>query len=131
MTGKLQHPVSHGGASGGDEALQRAMIALNSGRPADAERIAADVLKTNRRSVLALQVLANALLMQNRIADAIAPLETAGPGNPAPQIESVLGALLRQAVRGEDALACVTRAVKRRPPLAPAFYELGCLLSFL
>ena len=51
MTGKLKHPVSHGGASGGDEALQRAMIALNSGHPADAERIAADVLKTNRRNV--------------------------------------------------------------------------------
>ena len=58
MTSKLGHQV--GGASGGDAALQRAMIALNSGHPADAERIAADVLKTNRRNVLALQVLANA-----------------------------------------------------------------------
>jgi tetratricopeptide (TPR) repeat protein len=131
MTSKLGHPVSHGDASGGDEALQRAMLALNSGRPADAERIAADILKTNRRNVPALQILANALLMQNRIADAIVPLETAARGNHDPQIETMLGIVLRQAGRIEDALSWFTRAVKRRPPHAPAFYEFGCLLSFL
>jgi uncharacterized membrane-anchored protein len=96
MTGKLKHPVSHGGASGGDEALQRAMIALNSGHPADAERIATDALKTNPRNVPALRVLANALLTQNRIADAIAPLDTAARGNHDPQIETMLGIVLRQ-----------------------------------
>ena len=131
MTSKLGHPVSHGGASGGDEALQRAVIALNSGHPADAERIAADILKTNRRNVLALQVLANALLMQNRIADAIAPLEVAARGNHDPQIETMLGIVLRQAGRIEDALSWLKRAVKRRPPHAQPFYEFGCLLSFL
>ena len=131
MTSKLGHPISHGNASGGDEALQRAMLALNSGRPADAERIAADILKTSRRNVPALQVLANALLMQNRIADAIAPLETAARGNHDPQIETMLGIVLRQAGRIEDALSWLKRAVKRRPPHAPAFYEFGCLLSFL
>jgi tetratricopeptide (TPR) repeat protein len=131
MTGKLRHPVSHGGASGGEEALQRAMIALNSGHPADAERIAADVLKTNRRNLMALQVLANALLLQNRIADAVAPLETAARGNHDPQIETMLGIVLRQAGRIEDALSWLKRAIKRRPPHAPAFYEYGCLLSFL
>src|ERR1700685_191774 len=116
MTGKLGHPVSHGGASGGDEALQRAMIPLNSGRPADAERIAGDVLKANRRNVLALQILANALLLQNRMADAIAPLEVAARGNHDPQIETMLGIVLRQAGRIEDALSWLTRAVQRRPP---------------
>jgi tetratricopeptide (TPR) repeat protein len=131
MTSKLGHPVSRGGASGGDEALQRAMFALNSGHPADAERIAVDVLKTNRRNVVALQVLANALLMQNRIADAIAPLETAARGNHDPQLETMLGIVLRQAGRVEDALSWFKRAVKRRPPHPPAFYEFGCLLSFL
>ena len=131
MTSKPGHQVSLGGASGGDAALQRAMIALNSGHPADAGRIATDVLKTNRRNVLALQVLANALLMQNRIADAIAPLETAARGNHDPQIETMLGIVLRQAGRVEDALSWLKRAVKRRPPHAPAFYEFGCLLSFL
>jgi tetratricopeptide (TPR) repeat protein len=131
MTSRPGHQVTRGGANGGDEALQRAMFALNSARPADAERIAADTLKTNPRSVPALQVLVNALLMQNRIADAIAPLEAAARGNHDPQIETMLGIVLRQAGRVEDALSWLKRAVKRRPPHAPAFYEFGCLLSFL
>jgi tetratricopeptide (TPR) repeat protein len=131
MTSKPGHPLSRGGASGGDVALQRAMIALNGGHPTDAGRIAADVLKTNPRNVLALQVLTNALLVQNRIADAIAPLEVATRGNHDPQIETMLGIVLRQVGRIEDALSWLGRAIKRRPPHAQAFYELGCLLSFL
>jgi tetratricopeptide (TPR) repeat protein len=112
-------------------ALQRATIALSSGNPADAERIAAGVLKTDRRNLLALQVLANALLMQDSIADAIVPLETAARGNHDPQIETMLGIVLRQTGRIEDALSWLKRAIKRRPPHAPAFYEFGCLLLFL
>jgi tetratricopeptide (TPR) repeat protein len=120
-----------GGRSGSEEALQRAVFALNGGRPADAERIAADVLKANPRHILALQVLASALLVQKRIADAIAPLEKATRGNHDPQIETMLGVALRQAGRVEDALSCLGRAVKRRPPHAQAFYEYGSLLAFL
>src|SRR5580693_8105414 len=131
MTSKPGHQVSQGGTGGGDQALQRAMIALNSGHPADAGRIAADVLKTNRRNVLALQLLANALLMQNRIAEAIAPLETAARGNHDPQIETMLGIVLRQAGRIEDALSWLKRAVKRRPPHAQAFHESSSLLAFI
>jgi tetratricopeptide (TPR) repeat protein len=131
MMSRLAHPASRGGTSGGDEALQRVLFALSSGRPADAERIAADALKANPRNVPALQVLANALLLQNRIADAIARLEAATRGNHDPQIETMLGIVLRQAGRIDDALSWLKRAVKRRPPHAPAFYELGCLLSFL
>jgi tetratricopeptide (TPR) repeat protein len=130
MTSRLEHPASRAGTSG-DEALQRAMFVLNSGRPADAERIAVDALKTNPGNVLALQVLASALLVQNRIADAIVPLEAAARSNHNPQIETMLGIALRQAGRIEDALSWLKRAIKRRPPHAPAFYEFGCLLSFL
>jgi tetratricopeptide (TPR) repeat protein len=131
MSSRLGYFISHGGPSAGDEALQRAVFAVNSGRSDEAERIVADVLKTNPRNVLALQVFANALLMQNRIADAIAPLEKAARGNHDPQIETMLGIVLREAGRVEDSLLWLKRAVKRRPPHAPAFYEFGCLLSFL
>ena len=96
MTSKPGHHVSHGGASGGDAAVQRAMFALNSGRPSEAERIVTDVLRANPRHILALQVLASALQMQNRIADAIAPLEMAARGNHDPRIETMLGIALRQ-----------------------------------
>jgi tetratricopeptide (TPR) repeat protein len=131
MTNRLGHPISRSGANGGDEALQRAMFALNSGRPGEAERIVTDVLKANPRHILALQVMGGALQMQNRIADAIAPLEMAARGNHDPRIETMLGIALRQADRIEDALSCLRRAVKRRPPHGPAFYELGRLLLFV
>jgi tetratricopeptide (TPR) repeat protein len=131
MSSKLGHPIFLGGASGGDEALKKALFALNAGRPDEAERFAADVIKTNPRNILALHVLGSALLMQNRVADAIPPLEAATRASHDPKIETMLGIALRQAGRTEDALASLKRAIKRRPPHAPAFYEFGCLLSFL
>jgi tetratricopeptide (TPR) repeat protein len=131
MTNRLGHPISRSGASSSNEELQRAMFALNSGRPGEAERIATDMLKANPRHILALQVLGGALQMQNRIADAIAPLEMAARGNHDPRIETMLGTALRQADRIEDALSWLGRAVKRRPPHGPAFYEFGCLLVFV
>jgi tetratricopeptide (TPR) repeat protein len=111
--------------------LQRAVFALNSGRAGDAERIVGDVLKTSARNFLALRVLGSALLMQGRITDAIAPLETAARGGHDPKVETLLAIALRQAGRRDDALAWLKRAIKRRPPHAPSFYEYGCLLTFL
>jgi hypothetical protein len=58
-------PFAPGGMSGGNDALQGAAFALNSGRPNDAERIAGDVLKANPRNALALHSLGSALLMQD------------------------------------------------------------------
>ena len=46
-------------------------------RPDEAERIAAEVLKANRGNARAAQVLGQVQLMQNRGAEAIAPLEKA------------------------------------------------------
>jgi tetratricopeptide (TPR) repeat protein len=124
-------PAAPGGMSGGDAALQGAAFALNSGRPNDAERIAGDVLRANPRNAVALHILGSALLMQGRVVDAIAPLETAVRGSHDPKIETLLAIALRQAGRPEDALSWLKRAIKRRPPHAPAYYELGCLLMFL
>jgi tetratricopeptide (TPR) repeat protein len=115
----------------GEEALQRAVFALNGGRAGDAERLAADALKTNPRNVLALHVLGSALLMQGRAGDAVAPLETAARGSHDPTIATLLAIALRQAGRPEDALPWLKRAVKHKPPHAPAFYEYGSLLAFL
>jgi tetratricopeptide (TPR) repeat protein len=120
-----------GGPSAAGDMLQRAVFALNGGRAADAERIAAEVLKTSPRNFMALHVLGSALLMQGRGADAIAPLETAARGGHDPKIETLLAIALRQAGRPDDALTWLKRAIKRRPPHAPAFYEYGCLLTLL
>ena len=56
-------------------AIARAMSALNSQHPAEAQRIAGDVLKADPRHARALYVFGGALLMQGRVPDAIAVLE--------------------------------------------------------
>ncbi len=124
------HPTVPDGVGRADDALQRAMFALNSGRPVEAEHIAGEVLRSHPRQARALHIFGCALLMQGRAKDAIAPLETAARDRHDPEIETQLAIALRQAGRLDDALARLKHAIKRRPPLPAAFLELGCLLSF-
>ena len=127
MSANSIHPkVPSGGPS--DEALQRARLALRNRCPEDAERIARDLLKADPRHTQALSILGYALLMQGRTDDAIETLEPAARNLCDPEIDTQLALALRQAGRDEDAVARLRRATKRRPPFAPAFYELGSLL---
>ncbi len=76
----LKPPLSPSGARGpspSELALQDATAAMQAGRPADAEQLAADVLKSNAGNLAAMQLLGTALLMQGRGKEAIAPLERA------------------------------------------------------
>jgi tetratricopeptide (TPR) repeat protein len=113
------------------EAVQQALFALNSQRPDEAERIAGAVLKHDPRHGKALHIFGCALLMQGRAAEAIAPLEAAARAQHNPEIDVQLAMALRNAGRIDDAVSRLRRAIKRQPPFAPAFYELGCLLAFL
>jgi len=110
-----------------DEAITRAMEAIQRGRPVDAERILREVLAKDPRSQTALHVLGRALLAQQRPQDAIAPLEAAAR-NGDPIAETNLGIALNQSGRPADALVWLERAVTRQPPFEHAFYELGTLL---
>jgi tetratricopeptide (TPR) repeat protein len=121
-------PMAPGGGGRGDDALSRAVLALNSQRPNEAERIAGEVLKADPRHSRALHIFGCALLMQGRAEDAIAPLETAARGGRDPEIDTQLAMALRQTGRHEDAFSRLKRATKRRPPYAAAFRELGALL---
>jgi len=123
--------MAGGGGGRGDDALSRAIFALNSQRPNEAERIAGEVLKADPRHARALHIFGCALLMQGRAEDAIAPLEVAARGGRDPEIDTRLATALRQAGRNEDALSRLKHATKRQPPYAPAFRELGALLVFL
>jgi Flp pilus assembly protein TadD len=116
------------GSAGGNDALQRAVLALNSQRPSEAERIAGDVLRGDPRHARALHIFGCALLMQGRAEDAVAPLESAARGRHDPEIETQLAIALHQSGRDEDALRRLKLATKRQPPYAPAFKELGYLL---
>jgi tetratricopeptide (TPR) repeat protein len=128
-------PSARANSSGRDAelgaALQRARVALNSDRPQDAERIADDILKRDPRHGAALQVRGCALLMQKRAADALAPLQTAAQSLRDGETDTLLAMALRQTGRSEDALSRLKRAVKRQPPYAPAFHELGYVLMLL
>jgi tetratricopeptide (TPR) repeat protein len=119
----------HPGAVGNDDALQRAMRALDGNRLNEAEQIARNVLNADRRNAKALYVLGSALLMQGRPQDAIAPLEDAARGRHDAQSDTMLAIALRQAGRAEDAYSRLKRTTKRQPPYAAAFLELGRLLA--
>jgi predicted Zn-dependent protease len=115
--------------SGSHQALEKAILAFQMQRPNEAERLAADVLKSNRGNVLAAQVLGRALLMQNRPEEAIDPLQRAARRSNDPVIETLLAGVLAAAGRGDEALDQLRRTTARRPPFPPAFVELGSQLG--
>jgi tetratricopeptide (TPR) repeat protein len=114
------------GATRGDDLVARAVAALNNGSPQGAEQIAREALRADPHNSQALAVLGQALLMQSRVDDAIAALESAGSRDP--RVETQLALAFHQAGRNEEALKQLKRAVKRRPPFVPAFHQLGALL---
>ncbi len=113
------------------EALQRATFALQNGHPADAERIAGEILKANAGHAEAIKILGHALLMQGRAEEALAPLEKAARASRNPEVETQLAIALRHVGNNDKALLWLRRAIKRTPPFAPAFHELGYLLYVL
>jgi tetratricopeptide (TPR) repeat protein len=114
-----------------DEALQQAARALNAGRPQEAERISAEVLKINPNHSGALHVIGYALLMQRRFDDAVAMLKPVARRQRDAEFDTQLAIALRGAGRDGDAMNELKRAIKRKPPYAPAFVELGDLLTTL
>jgi tetratricopeptide (TPR) repeat protein len=113
------------------EALQRAQLAIQNERPADAERLAGEVLSANSGHLEATKILGYALLMQGRADEAVDPLEKAARASRDPEVETQLAIALRQAGDSDKALTWLKRAVKRNPPFAAAFHELGFVLHSL
>ncbi|WP_249128422.1 tetratricopeptide repeat protein [Bradyrhizobium lablabi] len=129
MSKRLPSSPERSGAS--HPALERAILALQIGRPDEAERLASEVLKASRSNIAAAQILGRALLMQNKIAEAIVPLEKAARRSEDPAIETLLGSALASAGRSSEAIEQLRLAIARRPPYPPAFAELGGQLSKL
>lgn len=115
-------------ASQADADLHWAATAISHGQPADAERLARNVLAGVPQHPRALFLLGCALLRQNRAAQAIAPLEKAARALQDPVVETELGMALRTIGRIDDALARLRRATKRRPVHSRAFHQLAFLL---
>ncbi len=114
-----------------EDALQRATAAVNQGRLAEAEQVARGVLGSEPKNAVALHLLGTALLLQDRPADAIEPLEGAVRVLRDSSVDTRLAMALRLVGRTDDALSRLKRATKREPPHAAAFHELGYLLFTL
>jgi tetratricopeptide (TPR) repeat protein len=105
------------------QALERAVLAMRMQRPDEAERLASEVLKSDRGNALAGQILGHALLMQYRADEAIVPLERAARRSDDPASETLLAAALAGAARTDEALEQLRKTAARRPPFPPAFLE--------
>jgi tetratricopeptide (TPR) repeat protein len=114
-----------------DQALQRAAFALQSNRPAEAARIAGELLKKNPGDPRAAQIFGYSLTIQGRGQEAIVPLERATQQSRDPALETQLAMALRQAGRSEDAVSRFQIAIGHVPPFPPAFLEFGNLLAEL
>ncbi len=113
------------------DALARAKVALDQGRASEAEQIARTVLDKDARNAAAQQLLGGALLLQGHYEEALEPLEGAARVLRDPALDTQLAIALRETGRNEDALSRLKRAIKREPPYAFAFHELGFLLYSL
>jgi tetratricopeptide (TPR) repeat protein len=122
---------SRGTDAARNETLERARAVLNNDRPQEAEQIVAGILQAGPRHAQALRIRDAALLMQQRAADAATALQAAASGLHDAETDTLLAMALRQCGRAQDALSRLKRALKRRPPYAPAFHELGYLLMSL
>ncbi|MGY3690208.1 tetratricopeptide (TPR) repeat protein [Bradyrhizobium sp. USDA 3240] len=111
------------------QALQQGAMALRTQQFAQAEQIAANILKSSRTDRNAALLLAHALRGQKREAEAIAPLERVARRGDDGEVETLLGALLCGAGRATDGLAQLRHTVARRPPYLPSFQELAGQLA--
>lgn len=109
--------------------LANAVMALRMQQPNEAERLASEVLKLDHGDVAAAQILGRALLIQNRAAEAMIPLQTAAHHAADPETETLLGLALSATGRGEEALDQLRKAATRRPAYPPAFLEQAGLFA--
>jgi tetratricopeptide (TPR) repeat protein len=128
MAAGFSHPMVQGNSADPHDPLRQAKFALDSNRPQEAQRIAERILKSDPRRAQALHILGCALLMQDRAADAIAPLQDAARILRDPETDTLFAIALRRIGRNEDALSRLKRATKRRPAFGAAFHEFGYLL---
>ena len=116
-------------ASPVNRSLEQAALALQMQRLDEAERLAAQVLKSNRGNIAAARLLGRVLLAQNRATDAIDVLQRSARRSEDPELETLFAVALGAAGRDDEAIEQLARTVARRPPFPPAFIELSRQLS--
>jgi Flp pilus assembly protein TadD len=126
---KHPSPPKSGYSAAGNQTLQRAELALQMRQLGEAEQLASQIFKANRSNVDAAVLLARALMMQNRVDEAIPTLQRAARRGDDARVETLLGAALAGVGRREEALELLRKATTRRPPFPMAFLEYANQLS--
>jgi tetratricopeptide (TPR) repeat protein len=101
---------------------------LRSGRAAEAQDLARNLLARYPQNPDALELFGMTLLAQNKASEAIEPLRDAARVRPGAIVEIRLGQALRKTGRIAEALTVLQQASERQPPVSDAFFELGTLL---
>ena len=120
MTGRPTPPFGKPPGNA-EKALQAAVLALRAQRPDEAERIAADVLKFAPHHPVAAGILGRAMMLQNRVAEAIPVLEQAAQRGNDSAVETQFADALVATGRRDEALAQLRRTMARRPAFLPCF----------
>ncbi len=107
------------------QALHEAAMALRMKQFGRAEQIATDILRSSRTDRNAVLILAHALMGQDRVDEAVAPLERIARRSRDAEIETMLGAALCGSRRAADGIEQLRRAAALRPPYLAAFQELA------
>ena len=114
--------------NGSEAALQKAAHALQSGRPEETERIAAEALKQAPDDPRATYLYCHAIFLQGRGGAAIERLKRVLQKHRSPILETQLGMILRHVGQPDEALTRLDSAAASQPPFPPAFLEYGSLL---
>ena len=104
-----------------EQALQAAVLALKAQRPDEAERIAASVLQFEPRHPVAAGILGRAMMLQNRVSEAIPVLEAAARRGDNSAVEAQFADALVATGRRDEALAQLRLTMARRPAFLPSF----------
>jgi predicted Zn-dependent protease len=115
-------------ASSVEQLVREGAEALRSGRVAEAQEIARNLLAQHPRNPGALELFGMTLLAQGKASEAIEPLRDAARVRPGAVVETCLGQALRKTGRIAEALTVLQQASERQPPVSAAFFELGTLL---
>ena len=111
-----------------EELVREGVAAARSGRVAEAEGLARNLLAQHPRNPDALELFGMTLLAQNKASEAIEPLRDAARVRPGAIVEIRLGQALRRTGQIAEALTVLQQASERQPPVPDAFFELGTLL---
>lgn len=111
------------------EALELADSAIRGDRPDRAEQLAVQMLRSNPADTDAAIVLGHALLLQDRLTEAVAPLQKASRRHRDPRLLTLLAKGLARAGRRDEAVGLLREVLGQPLPLPAASVELAELLG--